>query len=317
MVVVGASAGGVEALSAFVRALPADFPAPVAVVLHLSPTGFSVLADILDRAGPLTASAVEDDLPLADGRIYVARPDRHIAVTGGRVATNRGPKENGLRPAIDPLFRGAAQAFGSSTVAVVLSGTRDDGTLGAVAVKAAGGKVYAQDPDDALYRDMPVNVAASVELDGIGTPAQLAALVDHAVRAPHEPDGGAPVSRPDSPDVLPQHRPGEPGASGWSCPACGGALWLDEATGQPRFTCHERHVYSVDALATQQELSAETALWSAVRRLDEHAALLRRMDATLTRSAQLRARLQTKAREAEEHARLIRAEVLRAGEAAA
>src|SRR5579884_3282385 len=126
IVVVGASAGGVEALQRFVRSLPADFGAPVAVVLHASPTARSYLPDILTRAGALAARHAEDGEQLEAGHIYVAPPDSHLVVTDGVVSLTKGPRENGHRPAIDPLFRTAAAYYDSHVAGVVLSGTLDD-----------------------------------------------------------------------------------------------------------------------------------------------------------------------------------------------
>src|SRR3712207_2095539 len=159
---VGASAGGVEALTTLVRNLPADLPAAVFVVLHVSPSGTSALAQILHRAGPLPAHAATDGAPIEAGRIYVAPPDRHLLVEDGAVRLTSGPRENGHRPAIDPLFRSLA-LYGERAIGVILSGTRDDGTQGLLRIKAAGGRVLAQDPEEALYDAMIRSATARSE----------------------------------------------------------------------------------------------------------------------------------------------------------
>ncbi len=155
IIVMGASAGGVEALIHVVKALPADFPAVIFVGLHVAPFGNSLLPSVLSRAGWIPAVHPKDYEVIQMGRIYVAPPDYHMLVKRGYIRLTRGPKENGHRPAVDPLFRTAAAAYGPHVVGVILSGTRDDGTLGLGDVKAAGGICVVQDPDDAAYAGMP------------------------------------------------------------------------------------------------------------------------------------------------------------------
>ena len=179
IVVVGASAGGVEALQRFVRALPPDFEAPILVVLHASPTGRSYLPEILSRAGALPATHATDGERLEPGHIYIAPPDRHLVVTDGVMALADGPRENGHRPAIDPLFRTAASAYDSRVAGVILSGTLDDGMVGLSCVKEAGGATLVQDPDDAKYRDMPLNAIAYVGPDYV---QPVEAIADTLVR---------------------------------------------------------------------------------------------------------------------------------------
>lgn len=160
IIVVGASAGGVEALSRLVADLPGDLAASVFMVLHIPPTGISVLPDILSRRSPLAVSHPEDGEPIVHGRIYVAPPDHHLLMSAKEVRLGRGPREHGLRPAVDALFRSAAAAHGPRVVGVILSGTLDDGAAGLRAIKARDGVGIVQDPADALHPGMPKSALA-------------------------------------------------------------------------------------------------------------------------------------------------------------
>jgi two-component system CheB/CheR fusion protein len=182
VVVVGASAGGVQAMRNLVAALPPGLPAAILVVLHLPPGGVSALVQILSRAGPLRAEHPVDGQPIAPGRIYVAPPDHHLLIRDGRVTVSRGPRENGHRPAIDPLFRSAAQAHGLGTVGVVLSGTLDDGAAGLAAIARRGGVAVVQDPHDAMHAGMPMAALTEVPDALIAPAAELGAVVNRLVR---------------------------------------------------------------------------------------------------------------------------------------
>src|SRR3954452_12665610 len=154
LIVVGASAGGVEALTALVRELPERLPAALAIVLHVAPSGTSVLPAILDRAGRIPVRAAAHGDPITAGRVYVAPPNLHLVIEDDAFALRHGPRENGHRPAIGRLFSSAAEAFGPRAIGVVLTGTLDDGSAGLAAIALRGGRTVVQDPDDALYRGM-------------------------------------------------------------------------------------------------------------------------------------------------------------------
>ena len=164
-IVIGASSGGIEALRRLLGEMPPDLPAAVFVVVHLPGEAPSVLARILDRAGPLKAVNPEDGEEVRAGRVYVARPDRHLLIEDGRVRLTHGPKENRHRPAVDALFRTAAVARGPRVVGVVLSGAMDDGTAGLLAVKRRGGVAVVQDPGEALFSGMPESALRYVDVD--------------------------------------------------------------------------------------------------------------------------------------------------------
>jgi two-component system, chemotaxis family, protein-glutamate methylesterase/glutaminase len=193
VVVVGASAGGVEALSQMVAPLPADLEAAVFVVLHLAPSGTSVLPSILTRRGNLPAVHAVDGASIEHGRIYVAPPDHHLLLEAETIRVVRGPRENGYRPAIDPLFRTAARTFGGRVIGVILSGVLDDGTIGLGTVKEHGGRTLVQDPADALYDGMPQSAIELVSPDTVLPAPELAAAIIEYTREQAPPV--APVNR--------------------------------------------------------------------------------------------------------------------------
>ena len=266
----GASAGGVEALTGVVRELPTGLEAAVLVVLHISPAGTSVLAQILDRAGPLPAVEATDGAVLQRGTIHVAPPDRHLHVEDGVIRLSSGPRENGHRPAIDPTFRSVA-AYGSNGIGVILSGTRDDGTQGLARIKAAGGTALVQDPDEALFDPMILSALARVDVDATLPTAQLgrrlAELSNGARRLTVEDD----LQRDPQP---PQH---DGNATRYTCPDCGGALWRDDGDGVLRYRCSVGHAYAPDSLNGEQAANVEAALWAAVRLLGDRSTLLDEM----------------------------------------
>src|SRR6185369_4969976 len=165
IIVIGASSGGIEALRVLVGDLPRDFAASIFVVVHTGPGAPGVLHHILNRAGTVKAIDPTDGQEIKPGRIYVAPPDHHLILEPGKICLSRGPKENRFRPAVDPLFRSAAQVYGPRVIGVILSGGLDDGTAGLWALKKLGGTAIVQDPGDALFPSMPVNALRYVSVD--------------------------------------------------------------------------------------------------------------------------------------------------------
>lgn len=282
VVVIGASAGGIEALQAVMSRLPAGFPAAVLVVLHVPRTAPSALPRILDRAGPLHAAAADDGEALRRGQIHVARPDHHMLIIDGRVRLSRGPAENGHRPAIDPLFRSAARAVGASAVGVVLSGARDDGASGLLAIKRAGGTAIVQDPADALHPSMPLAALERVSVDHVAPAAKIGDLLTELV-ATEIDEASTPDSEPLDAEVamadLAPTTTDELDAppAGYGCPQCGGALFEVDNEPVPRYRCRVGHAWSPDSLLEEQAIAMESALWMALRALEEKSSLGRRM----------------------------------------
>ncbi|GAA4693202.1 chemotaxis protein CheB [Pseudonocardia yuanmonensis] len=283
LLVLGASAGGVEALLEVVAGLPADLPAAVLVTLHTTDRPQSTLPRVLGRAGPLPAGQAADGEPLRAGRILVAPPDRHLLVNGGTVALSRGPKVNRHRPAVDAMFASAARARGPRVVAAVLSGALDDGAVGAALVERAGGRVLVQDPADALFGSMPRAAAAAVPAARAAPAAKLGPLLARTVQElPPGGDGMGDTARiPADDDGMAGSRdpaflrPDESTPTRMACPECGGGLARIDLPRIGYFRCHVGHQYSPRSLEAAQREEAEAKLWSAIAALEEHAVLAR------------------------------------------
>lgn len=314
IVVIGASAGGVEALKRLVRALPGDFPAAVFIVLHLRSSSRSLLAQILDKEGVLPAVQASDGDRFEPGRIYVARPDCHMLLGRERIVLHRGPRENMSRPAIDPLFRSAAAAFESRVIGVVLTGTLNDGTAGLYAVKRCGGIAVVQDPADAEHPEMPRSALRDVAADHVVPLADLGPLLVRLVREPAGPGPWVPeairleagIQMDGKAGMGVDDALGKP--SHFTCPDCNGALWEIQDGKPQRYRCHVGHSFTARALMAGQSKAVETALWSALRALQERADLLRRMATEAHEQGRVRSTrmYEERASEYEQDAGLIR-----------
>jgi two-component system, chemotaxis family, protein-glutamate methylesterase/glutaminase len=304
---VGASAGGVDALIRIVGSLPSDLAAAICVVLHVPATGRSLLAEILARATDLPVTVPADDDVLAPGHIYVAAPDRHLTVSGGRLRLDRGPKENGVRPAVDPLLRSLAVAYGENAVAVILSGALGDGSAGALAVMQAGGDVVIQDPAEATVPSMPESALRAVGAAHAVLPAAEigAALERLAGRRPEEREEMV-MTADDPPRAEePERPPGSPSA--FTCPECHGSLWQVSEGELVRYRCRVGHAFSEDSMMVEQGSAVETALWSALEALEERAEFLTRVaERHGARRPRLHDRFVSAAADAQERAELIR-----------
>jgi two-component system, chemotaxis family, protein-glutamate methylesterase/glutaminase len=316
IIVIGASAGGVEALMKITRALPRDLPAAVFMVLHVTAEATSVLPSILRRAGVLPASHAIEGEPVEYGRVYIAPPDYHMLLRDGVVRVVHGPRENRSRPAVDPLFRTAAISYGPRVVGVVLSGALDDGTAGLLAIKAQGGVAVVQDPDDALIPGMPRSALEYVSVDYVLPVAEigqlLAKIANERVSASVPKPSRRLAMEADmptlEPDIMEEDDKYSAQPSPFTCPECHGTLWEIVEGDLVRYRCRVGHTYSVDSMSVEQAQSTERALWAALRALEEKAALARRLVDTATTRQQNEAarRFAERARETEEHAEIVR-----------
>src|SRR5688500_14144980 len=256
IIVIGASAGGIEALRMMAAALPADLPASLFVVMHTAPESPALLAEILDHFGTLRATSAQDGERIRPGTIYVAPPNRHLLIEPNLVRVTRGPKENRFRPAVDPLFRSAAQTYGPRVVGVILTGYLDDGTAGLWTVKQLGGTTIVQDPSDALVPFMPQNALAHVKVDYCLPMEEIAPLLVRLTSETAEEKGvySVPKEVGIEVNIAKEQKAldagvlqlGEP--SNYACPECHGVLLQLNEGPLFRFRCHTGHAYSIESL---------------------------------------------------------------------
>jgi two-component system, chemotaxis family, protein-glutamate methylesterase/glutaminase len=285
VIVIGASAGGIPALTELLHELPGDLPAAVFIVVHISPHAVSRLPAILSRAGPLPAMHPKDADPIVASTIYVAPPDRHLLVRPGLVEISRGPRENRFRPAIDPLFRSAARAYGRNAIGVILSGALFDGVAGLMAIESRGGTTIVQDPDDARIDGMPLSALRMVDADHVLPATEIPGVLTRLVCAGMQSDQVETIVADEQRieqaiigDFVDQASDGRDGETTiYSCPDCGGVLWQDGGGDRLRFRCHVGHAYAPEVLLGQKSEELEAALWSSIRLLRERGTLARQV----------------------------------------
>jgi two-component system, chemotaxis family, protein-glutamate methylesterase/glutaminase len=286
LVVMGASAGGLEALTTIVGRLSPSLGACVLIVMHTHRTdSMGLLPNILGRSSQLPVSLARDRMAIEPGRVLVAVPDFHLLVYPNLLRVTHGPRENGFRPAIDPVFRTAALAYGPRLIGVVLSGALDDGTHGLAVVKQEGGLAIVQDPGEATIPSMPESAITHVEIDRVLPAAGIAEFLNRTCKpsiegGPLMADSGVPDEEVqvagrvvDVAEMEALHGP----PSALTCPDCGGALWEIDDGRVTRYKCHVGHQYSPHSLLAEQSDSVEAALWTAVRALEEQAELRSRL----------------------------------------
>ncbi len=330
IVVIGASAGGVEALETLFSSFSSVPQAAFFVVLHIPAESPSMLGKIIDRAGPLIAKAAEDGEPIQLGRVYVAPSNFHLLVESGVKSNNgsgqrsssklghirlhKGPTENRHRPAIDPLFRSAAVAYRSRVIGVVLTGFLDDGTSGLLAVKRCGGVAIAQDPTDAKYPDMPTNAIAAVDVDYKLPIGKIAPAIARLIQEPASPMKDIPadiamearIAGRTSSDISKEQRIGH--LVPMSCPECSGPLWQIDTDNVRRYRCHVGHGFTAKALIATQDAILEQALWAAMRTMEERANLSANMARDETKRGRYKSAevYEERAQTSKTHAQVIR-----------
>ena len=321
IIVIGASAGGVEALTTLVQGLPADLAASLFVVLHVPQDSPSLLPTILNRHSLLPVQHPKDGDRIKPGQIYIAPPDRHLLVERGFVRVVHGPKENRHRPAVDPLFRTAARAYGPRVIGVILTGALDDGTAGLLAVKRRGGLAVVQSLDDALYIGMPRSAMQNVEVDYSLPVAQISDLLARLVNEPSASEADFPM--PEGMDkeakmaelnlssIEEEYKTGQPSA--FSCPECGGVLWELHDEHLTRYRCRVGHTFSTESILFEQSAAVEQAMWVAFKTLEEKNSMLKRLSDQSKANGQtwLAKRYEDRINEGEQYAKLLQEVLLK------
>ena len=288
IVVMGASAGGLKALSAVLSELPTDFGAAIFVVQHLAADKKSYLPKLLGDVTDLPVSFPADNETFLPGRVYVAAPDHHLLLSGDRVRVLRGPQENRFRPSIDALFRSAARAFGSRVIGIVLTGYLDDGTVGLQAIKKRGGIAVVQDPDEAEYPSMPSTALRYVKVDHTVPIADAGALLTRLVAEPPAAQDAFPTTQEieiesniaeqvmNTKQFLENvEQIGE--RTTYTCPDCNGAIWQIGDDEPLKLRCHVGHSFTGEIFSHEQSRNIETALWTAIRIMEEKVTFSRQL----------------------------------------
>ena len=318
IIVIGGSAGATAPLKQILGRLPADLPAAVFIVLHIPAQGVGILSTVASAAGRLPVRQAENGMVIENGHVYLAAPDHHLLILESHMMLGRGPRENMVRPAIDPLFRSAALHYGPRVIGVVLSGLLSDGAAGLCAIKRCGGVALVQDPHDAISDEMPLRALETTTVDLCIPGARLGDVLSDLVR--EQPGVRLPIPPEISLEV--KIAAGERIGSDTlvdvadpaplTCPSCGGVLSKLRMNHPLRFRCQVGHAYTADVLAKEQEGRVDEALRVALRIIEERADLVHRMaeDSRLSGRLAVAQMYATRAAEYREYADMIRRAML-------
>ncbi|MBE0537954.1 MAG: chemotaxis protein CheB [Phycisphaerae bacterium] len=293
-VVLGGSAGGLEALTHLVQNLRSDFAASMFIVLHTSPHSPSMLAHILSKHSRVRVEPAAHKKPIQRNCIYTAIPDRHLMIDDAYMYTPAGPKENRVRPAIDPLFRSAAVSQTSCVTGIILTGMLDDGTSGLMAIKQCGGLAIVQDPRDARYPDMCRSALKHVKVDHVVALADMAAILNEAMKPCTAEEIEIPsalleevrFSLGEEKEMIDKDRTGA--LVPLTCPECGGPIWETDDEVFRRFRCYTGHNFTARALLAEIDEETEKSLWTSLQMLKGRTRMLERMADTEKKNNRLR-----------------------------
>ena len=316
VIVIGTSAGGLEALDQLIGQLPTDLAASIVIVQHMAPgNSGEPLLRRLGRHQAFRPKLAEDGERLKTSHIYIAPPDNHLLIKKGKMLVTKGAAENRHRPGIDPLFRSAAVSHGARLIGVVLTGMMNDGTAGLIAIKRCGGVTVVQDPKDAAYSGMPLSALGNANVDYCVSIAEMGPLLTTLVsqrqgktkRVPEDVRTEAAIAERVLSDVSQVNTLGV--QVPYNCPGCGGVLWEIHGRGDKRYRCHTGHSYTGMALLTSQSEKIEEMLWISLRMFEERKNLLTSMVKD-SATAALRSKNRRQAKETQGYIDRIRAMLL-------
>jgi two-component system, chemotaxis family, protein-glutamate methylesterase/glutaminase len=284
IIVIGASAGGSEAILKLCSYLTPDLQAAVFIVWHLGRESTGYLPQMISKVTNIPIRNAADGERFSNGNIYVAPPDMHLLVEDGITRTTRGPKENRVRPAIDPLFRSAAYYHGSRVIGIILSGMLNDGTSGLWSIKERGGIVIAQSPEEAQFSGMPEEAIRNVEVDHISTVREISMLLPELIQKEVKIEKSSPS---DNLTIEVEYASGKINGSDkmekigeltpYTCPECHGSLWKVMDEKPLRYRCHTGHAYTAEHLAADLGETIDIYLWNTIRGIEEQARLFKLM----------------------------------------
>jgi two-component system chemotaxis response regulator CheB len=316
IIVIGTSAGGLEALDRLIGQLPTDLPAAIFIVQHMAPdnTGEALLQR-LGKYKAFDCKLAKDRQAFETGRIYIAPPDFHLLVKKTTMLVTKGARENRSRPGIDPLFRSAAVAHGPQVIGIVLTGMLDDGTAGLIAIKKCGGVTVVQDPQEAAYPEMPQSALNNLDVDHCLPAAEMGRLLGKLVREPLGKTKAIPKDVRTEAAIAERVLSDVAQVNGlgsqvpYNCPNCGGVLWEMHHAGTERYRCHTGHSFTASTLLASQSEKIEETLWVSLRMFEERKNLLNSM-ARGEQGPNAKSSYRERAKEADIHIERIRSMLL-------
>jgi two-component system chemotaxis response regulator CheB len=284
IITIGASAGGLNAMTEVVAQLTEQINAAVFIVLHLSKVGLGdFLIHRLQKYTDYNCKIARDGEEIESHHIYIAPPDEHLLLIENKMVIGHGPAENRWRPSIDVLFRSAAAAYGNRVIGIVLTGFLNDGTSGMSAIKRSGGHCIVQDPNEAEYPDMPLSVLENMEVDYCVSLRKIGEAIEAITKSEVSPENIIPEEVMKEAEIAGRavtkiENVAEVGQKSlYACPDCGGGLWNVDTEAIRRYRCHIGHSYTENDLLAKQTESIEATLWVALRMMEERRTLLIRI----------------------------------------
>ena len=285
IIVIGASAGGLQAVIELMAQVTEEMDAAIFVVLHSPNFAYGdVVMQRLQRNTVFTCKMAEHEETIKPKHLYLAVPDNHLLLKKGKMILGRGPVENRWRPSIDALFRSAAVAYNGRVIGVILTGLLEDGTTGMEIIKQCGGTCIVQDPQEAEYPDMPQSVLRNVEVDYCTTLQRIAIILQEKTKNGAFEKHDIPLHIQKEAEIAERVAIGialteELGGdrTAYSCPDCGGAIWEIKDGNVTRYRCYTGHMYTADEFLESKRRELENTFWVALRILEERRNLLMKM----------------------------------------